>query len=135
MGTVGFNTRGQFMSATVHMIIGGITLILFLVNAVMYGIEFVKGKPAAYHRLVSIAAATGLLLQYMLGFMLLADSGFDSISWTHWVIALLAILPVGLEHGGTANQTNFRKKSIMGLSATTITIVLVFVVFMIGELN
>lgn len=123
------------MSATVHMIVGGITLILFLVNAVMYGMEFTKGKPAAYHRLVSIGAATGLLLQYGLGFMLLADSESNSITWIHWVLALLVILPVGLEHGGTANQTSFRKKSILGLSAAVLSFVLVFVVFMIGELN
>lgn len=123
------------MSATVHMIVGGITLILFLVNAVMYGMEFVKGKPAPKHKLVSIGAATGLLLQYFLGFMLLADSESNDISWIHWVLALLVILPVGLEHGGTANQTNFRKKSIMGLAAAVITFVMVLVVFLIGELN
>lgn len=123
------------MSSTVHMIVGGITLILFLVNAVMYGIEFVKGRPAPKHRLVSIGAATGLLLQYALGFMLLADSESNDITWIHWVLALLVILPVGLEHGGTANQENFRKKSLLGLSAAVIATIMVFVVFMIGELN
>ena len=123
------------MSATVHMIIGGITLILFLVNAVMYGLEFVKGKAVPNHRLVSIGAATGLLLQYALGFMLLADSESNDITWMNWVLALLVILPVGLEHGGTANQENFRKKSLLGLSAAIIAFVMVLVVFMIGELN
>ena len=123
------------MSATVHMIIGGITLILFLVNVIMYAMEFLKGKPAAYHRLVSIGAATGLLLQYALGFMLLADSESNDITWIHWTLALLVILPVGLEHGGTANQENFRKKSMLGLSAAIIAFVMVLVVFMIGELN
>lgn len=122
------------MSPTVHMIVGGITLILFLVNTIMYGIEFTKGKPSPYHRLVSIGAATGLLLQYFLGFALLGDEKY-SITWVHWVLALVAIMPIGLEHGGAANQTNFRKKSILGLSASTITTILVFVVFMLGEMN
>lgn len=122
------------MSSTVHMIVGGITLILFLINTGMYGIEFAKGQPVAKHKLVSIAAATGLLLQYFLGFMLLGEEG-TSITWMHWVLALVAILPVGLEHGGTANQTSFRKKSMLGLSATAITTIIILVVFMIGEMN
>lgn len=122
------------MSSTVHMIVGGITLILFLINTGMYGIEFAKGKAVAKHKLVSIAAATGLLLQYFLGFMLLGEEG-TSITWMHWVLALVAILPVGLEHGGTANQTSFRKKSMLGLSATAITTIIILVVFMIGEMN
>lgn len=121
------------MSPTVHMIVGMATMLLFLLNAIMYGIEMVKGKAVGYHRLVSISAATGLLLQYALGFMLLGAS--HSITWIHWVLALLAILPVGMEHGATANQTNFRKKSMMGLIAATITFVIVLAVYGIGEMN
>lgn len=120
-------------STTIHMIVGTATLVLFLLNAIMYGIELVKGKAVGYHRLVSIAAATGLLLQYALGFMLLG--GGHAITWWHWVLALVAILPVGMEHGATANQQNFRKKSMMGLIAASIAFVIVLGVYGIGEMN
>lgn len=121
------------MSPTVHMIVGSATLLLFLLNTIMYGMEMAKGTPVGNHRLVSISAATGLLLQYALGFMLLgADS---SVRWLHWVIALVAILPVGLEHGATANQTSFRKKSMIGLIASLLTLVLVLAAYALGEMS
>ena len=115
------------------MIIGSITLVLFLVNAIMYGIELAKGKPVNHHRLVSVSAATGLLLQYALGFMLLGAG--NSITMWHWLVALVAILPVGMEHGGTANQENFRKKSLIGLVAASIAFVVVLAAYGIGEMG
>ena len=121
------------MSSTVHMIVGTITLVLFLVNVVMYGIELAKGKPVAYHRLVSVSAATGLLLQYALGFMLLGAG--NDVKWFHWVVALVAIVPVGMEHGMTANQTSFRTKSMIGLVASLLAFVVVLAAYGIGEMN
>jgi len=115
------------------MIVGSVTLLLFLANVVMYAIELFKGTPVAYHRLVSISAATGLLLQYALGFMLLGAG--NSITWVHWVLALAAIVPVGMEHGMTANQTNFRTKSLLGLIASILAFVVVLVVYGIGEMR
>lgn len=120
------------MSSTIHMIVGSATLVLFLLNAIMYGIEMVKGVAIGYHRLVSIAAATGLLLQYALGFMLLGAG--NSIPVWHWLVALVAILPVGMEHGGTANQENFRKKSMLGLIAASLAFVIVLAAYGIGEM-
>lgn len=124
--------EGTFMSTTIHFIVGSVTLLLFLINAIMYGVELVKGTGVAYHKLVSIAAATGLLLQYALGFMLLGAG--ESITWWHWVLALVAILPVGMEHGATANQENFRKKSMMGLIASSLAFIIILVVYGIGEM-
>lgn len=121
------------MSTTVHLIVGTITLVLFLINVVMYAIELAKGKPVAYHKLVSIGAATGLLLQYALGFMLLGAG--NDIRWLHWVIALVAIIPVGMEHGMTANQTNFRTKSMLGLIASILAFVVILGAYGIGEMN
>lgn len=121
------------MSSTVHMIVGTATLVLFLLNAIMYGIEMVKGKAIGYHRLVSIAAATGLLIQYALGFMLLGAG--ESIPIWHWLIALVAILPVGMEHGGTAREENFRKKSMLGLIAASIAFIVVLTAYGIGEMG
>lgn len=120
-------------NTTIHMIVGSATLLLFLLNAIMYAITMFKGKEIGYHRVVSISAATGLLLQYALGFMLLG--GGAKITWWHWVLALLAILPVGLEHGATANQTNLRQKSMMGFIAALLAFLIVLVSYGIAEMR
>lgn len=120
-------------NTTIHMIVGSATLLLFLLNAIMYAVTLFSGKVVGYHKLVSISAATGLLLQYALGFMLLG--GGKSISWWHWVLALLAILPVGLEHGATANQTNLRQKSMMGFIAALLSFLIVLVAYGIAEMG
>lgn len=117
----------------VHMIVGTITLLLFLVNAGMYAVSMFRGVTVSYHRLVSIGAATMLLLQYALGFMLLGDG--RSISAWHIVAALASIVPVGIEHMFAANETGIRRRGTLGLFATVITVILVLVAYMIGEMN
>lgn len=121
------------MSPTLHMIVGSATLLLFLLNVIMYGIELVKGVAVGYHRVVSMAAATGLIIQYALGFMLLGAG--NSIPAWHWLVALVAILPVGMEHGGTARQENFRKRSMLGLIAASIAFIVVLAAYGLGEMG
>jgi hypothetical protein len=117
----------------VHMIVGTITLVLFLVNAGMYALNMFRGTSVAWHRLVSIGAATFLLLQYALGFMLLGD-GRDISVW-HIVAALASIVPVGIEHMFASSQPGVRRRGTLGLFATVITVILVLVAYMIGEMN
>lgn len=121
------------MSSTIHMIVGSATLVLFLLNAIMYGIEMAKGKAIGYHRLVSISAATGLLIQYALGFMLLGAG--NSIPVWHWMVALVAILPVGMEHSMTAREESFRKRSMLGLIAASIAFIVVLGAYGLGEMG
>jgi hypothetical protein len=118
---------------TVHMIVGSLTLLLFIANAAMYGINMFRGTKVAYHRLVSIGASTLLLLQFALGFMLLGSG--EDIPWTHWVLALSAIIPVGVEHMFASTQPGVRRRGMLGLFATVVTVILVLVVYMIGEMN
>lgn len=119
------------MSSTVHMIVGSLTLVLFVISAIMYGIEWVRGQVIVRHRIVAFAAATTLLLQYALGFMLLGAG--NSIRWTHVLFAMLAILPLGMEHGMAAREPGLRKRAMIGLIASIITIALVFAAYWIGE--
>lgn len=119
--------------SNVHMIVGSIVAVLYLVNLGMYTMNFVKGKAVAYHRLVAMGAATFLLLQYMLGFSLLGEG--RSIPAIHVVLALASILPVGAEHMLTAQETSFRRRGMIGMMATLITLVLVLIAYMIGETN
>lgn len=118
---------------TVHMIVGSLVVVLYIVNLVMYGVNVFKGKTVRYHRLVSFGGATLLLLQYLLGFSLLGE-GRD-VPWIHWVLALATIIPVGIEHMFTANEPGVRRRGTIGLFATIITVILVLVAYMIGETN
>lgn len=118
---------------TVHMIVGTLLVVLYLVNFVMYGVNFVRGKTVKYHRIVSMGAATLLLLQYMLGFSLLGEG--NEIPWIHPILALAAIIPVGIEHMFTANEPGIRRRGTIGAFATFITLVLILITYMIGETN
>lgn len=117
----------------VHMIVGTLTLLLFIVNAGMYAVNMFRGKTIPYHKLVSIGAATLLLLQYALGFMLLADEG-DIAIW-HVVAALAAIVPVGIEHMFASPEPGVRRRGTLGLFATVVTVILVLAAYGIGEMN
>lgn len=117
----------------VHMIVGTITLLLFLVNAGMYAVNMVKGTLVPNHRLVSIGAATLLLLQYALGFMLLGLG--ERITPWHVVAALASIVPVGIEHMFAGTQEGVRRRGTLGLFATIVTVILVLATYAIGEMS
>lgn len=117
----------------VHYIVGTLTLLLYVVNAGMYGVNMFKGQLVGSHRLVSIGAATLLLLQYALGFMLLGSG--EGISAWHIVAALATIIPVGVEHMFAGTQEGVRRRGSLGLFATIVTLVLVLIAYGIGEMN
>ncbi len=116
---------------TVHMIVGTLVLVLYIVNAGMYAVNMFQGKAAPYHRLVSIGAATLLLLQYALGFMLLGSG--ERITFWHIVAALASIVPVGIEHMFASGEKGLRRRGTLGLFATIITVLLVLAAYGIGE--
>lgn len=115
----------------VHMIVGSVVVILYLVNFVMYVMNFVRGKAIAYHRIIAMAAAGFLLLQYVLGFSLLGSG--KGVPAMHVVVALITILPVGAEHMLTAQETGMRRRGMIGMMATIITFALVLIAYIIGE--
>ena len=119
------------MSPTIHMIVGSVTLLLFLANAVLYAVQLSRGQALEFHRPVSFAAATALLLQYALGFMLLGAG--NSVRGIHWILALAAIVPVGLEHGLAARQPTARQRALYGLLSTILAVALVAVTYYLGE--
>lgn len=118
---------------SVHLIVGTLTLLLYIVNAGMYAVNMFKGKAVGYHRLISISAATLLLLQYALGFMLLGSG--EGISAWHIVVALATIVPVGIEHMFAGTQPGIRRRGTLGLFATVVTVILVLAAYAIGEMN
>jgi hypothetical protein len=119
--------------SNVHLVVGSIVVLLYLVNFGMYTINFVKGSPMPYHRLIAMGAAAFILLQYMLGFSLLGEG--KSVPAMHVVLALLTILPVGAEHMLTAQEKGVRRRGMIGMMATLITFVLALIAYYIGQSN
>lgn len=118
---------------SIHMIVGSLTLLAFVVNTVMYGMSMNRTTAMPYHRLISIGAATLLLLQWALGFMLLGEG--EEISIWHIVLALATILPVGMEHMMTAQETDSKRRATIGMIASAVTTILVLVAYAIGEMG
>ena len=80
---------------------------------------------------MSMAAAGLLLLQYVIGFGLLG--GDHSITATHYLLAMAAIIPVGYEHMVANTQERGAARARLGLFAAAATTVLVLIAYMIAE--
>lgn len=116
----------------VHNIVGTVVVLAFLANFVAHLLVFL-GRPANWLRGASIAAATALLVQYLLGFSLLAD-GRDNAG-SHYVFAFLPLLTIGLEHGYARTRPTARERGLWGTIATAGTFVLVLIAHIIGSAN
>jgi hypothetical protein len=118
----------------VHMGIGILVVVAFLALAVV-NILRVTGKSIPWAKQLSFTAAGLLALQYVLGFGLLGSS--HKITAIHYLFALAAIIPVGIEHG----MANAREKEHPGSGlkiaalASAATTVLVIIAYSIGQSN
>jgi heme A synthase len=81
--------------AGIHEMLGGLVVVAFIVVLVLAAIQAAGGN-AQWTRIASFVAAGLLILQYLLGVGLLT-SGFHN-SNTHYVVALLVLVPVALQH-------------------------------------
>jgi uncharacterized membrane protein SirB2 len=79
----------------IHQWIGGLVVVAFIVVLVLAAIQAAGGNDR-WTRIASYVAAALLLVQYLLGIGLLS-SGFRN-STAHYVIALLVLVPVALQH-------------------------------------
>lgn len=119
--------------SNVHMVIGTLVIIGYVLNLVFYGLAFVRGTVMPYHRAISFGAATLLLLQYMLGFSLLGEG--KDIPAVHFLVALAAVIPVGAEHMLAGQEPGIRRRGMVGALASFATLVLVLIAYMIGQSN
>ncbi|MGH2615890.1 MAG: hypothetical protein ACRDJC_11665 [Thermomicrobiales bacterium] len=81
--------------AGIHEILGGLVVVAFIVTAVLAAIA-AAGRDERWVRTVSFVAAGLLALQYLLGLLLLGN-GFRNTN-EHYVIGLLVLVPVALQH-------------------------------------
>ncbi|HEY8447429.1 MAG TPA: hypothetical protein VIL01_10005 [Thermomicrobiales bacterium] len=115
---------------TVHMTVGSLVLLAFLASTIV-NILRLTGRQISWARQLSFLASGLLFLQYVLGFSLLG--GDSSITPFHYIIALLAIIPVGVEHAVAPQRTTPTEQAKVALPATAVTTILVLIAYLIGE--
>lgn len=79
----------------IHSMLGGIVVIAMIVVAILAAIQYTGGN-ASMVRTGSMVAAGLLLLQYLLGILLISNGLQNSIG--HYIIALLVVVPIALQH-------------------------------------
>lgn len=81
--------------AGIHELLGGLVVVALVVVAILAAIA-AAGRDMRWVRTASFVAAGLLAVQYLLGLLLLGN-GFRN-STTHYVIGLLVLVPVALQH-------------------------------------
>ena len=117
----------------VHMTIGLATLAAFLLLTIVNGIRAFRGAELNWARGLSFAAAGLLILQYVLGFSLLGDD--HSIPAIHYILALVAIVPVAAEHMIAAQETDRHRAVRTAFICNLVTVFILVAVYEIGQRN
>jgi heme A synthase len=114
--------------AGIHEILGGLVVVAFIVMAILAAIA-ATGRDIQWIRQASFIAAGLLALQYLAGVLLLAN-GFRN-SPSHVVIALLVLIPVGLQHS-SARRLSSQSRSVALLIWALAAAVLSAIAYMTG---
>jgi hypothetical protein len=115
-----------------HEGVGTLVVIAFLALTVVNAMR-AAGRTITWAKPLSFAAAGLLFLQYVLGFSLLG--GDHKITAWHYLFALAAIIPVGIEHGmGNAREQEKPGSGIrVAAAASALTTIVVIVAYAIGK--
>lgn len=119
--------------ANFHMIIGLATLAAFVLLTIVNGLRAFRGSQMTWARGLSFAAAGLLLLQYVLGFSLLGSD--HSMKPIHYILALVAIVPVGAEHMIAAQETDQHRATRTAFICNLVTVLILVGVYEIGQRN
>jgi hypothetical protein len=115
---------------SVHQIVGTLVVLAFLALTVVNVLRM-TGREIAWARPLSFAAAGLLLVQYVIGFGLLGDD-HDVTAW-HYLIALAAIITVGVEHGIANAQLPRTGNARLATAATAATTLQTIVAYAIDS--
>lgn len=113
-----------------HNIVGTLVVVLFLALTIINVLR-VTGRSIPIARPLSYVAGLLLFVQLALGFGLLG-SGHD-ITPLHYILALLAIITVGAEHGYAGRRPTPELRAMAALLATGATTILVTAAHIIGS--
>lgn len=117
----------------VHEGVGSLVVLAFLLLVILNLVTLFTGRSFGFQRIVAYIAGALLLIQYILGFTLLGKD--YHITPAHYIIALLAIITVGLEHGYANQRPTERDRAVMRTIANVATLILVVVAYAIGMSN
>jgi len=107
----------------IHQLVGGLVVVAMIVVVIFAAIQ-AAGADSRWTRSASFVAAGLLLLQYILGVILLGN-GFSNTA-THYVIAVLVLVPVALEHSSAKRlsvQTRGLAMLIWALAAAFLAVI------------
>lgn len=118
----------------VHEGVGTLVVIAFLVLTVVNVLR-AAGRTITWAKPLSFIAAGLLFLQYVIGFSLLG--GDHKITAWHYLFALAAIIPVGIEHGlGNAREQEKPGTGVrIAAAAAAATTIIVIIAYAIGQSN
>lgn len=117
----------------IHMIIGLATLAAFLLLTIVNGLRAFRGSQVNWARGLSFAAAGLLVIQYVVGFALLGDN--HSMKPIHYILALLALVPVGAEHMIASQETDKHRAARTAFICNVVTVFILVAVYEIGQRN
>jgi hypothetical protein len=115
-----------------HSTVGTLVLLAYLVLAILNGLSL-RGRQYSWARQLSFFAAGLLVLQYVIGFSLLGSD--HHVSAAHYILALCALITVGLEHGYANTRETPGERARYATLATTGTFIIVLITYIIGESN
>lgn len=116
-----------------HMIIGVATLAAFVLLTIVNGLRAFRGSELTWARGLSFAAAGLLLIQYVIGFSLLGSD--HKIKAIHYILALVAVAPVGAEHMLAAQEPDPHRARRTAFICNILTVAILVVVYSIGDRN
>ncbi len=113
-----------------HNTVGTLVIVGYLVLTVLY-LLVSRGRDLRWARGVSFGAAALLLLQYILGFALWGMDAYDPRT-SHYTLAFLALITIGLEHGYAATRAAPLQRARYGALASGLTFILVVAAYIVG---
>ena len=109
--------------AGIHQMLGGLVVVALIVVAILAAFQ-AAGRSGDATRIASYVAGALLVLQYVLGFLLLGSNFRNSNE--HYVIALLILVPIGLQHTAARRlspQTRGISTMIWALAAAFVSVI------------
>jgi hypothetical protein len=113
-----------------HEGLGTLVVIAYLALTVVYVLQL-TGRTITWSRQLSFIAAGLLLFQYVIGFGLLSSD--HDVSPFHYIIALAALITVGLEHGFAQSREEPAARYRIAAAAAAGTTALVIIAYAIGQ--
>lgn len=120
------------MQATIHLYIGTALLLFYLATTIIYAIG-IGGTVIPWGKYVSYLASLFLILQYLVGIGLLATGAHNK--WYHYLLAILVLVPIGLEHGYIRRRFHGRELAVNLTTVAAITTIIIFITYLIGRAN